>query len=226
MQGGNILIVDDEPDLCEILHYNLVAAGYGASIAHSAEDALVQLQERRQGFDLLLLDVMMPGMSGFALAEQLGADAHLARIPIIFLTARDSEEDMLRGFDAGADDYIRKPFSIREVMARIKAVLGRRSIGDAPLRHDGLELNLQSKRVYADGEEVVLTRTEQEVLRLLLSHRGQVFSRQEILDRVWPRHIVVTDRTVDVNIARLRKKIGRYGRCIVCRPGYGYIFES
>ena len=226
MEQKRILVVDDEQDLCDILLYNLRAAGYQAEAAYSAEEAI---EKEPSEYDLLLLDVMMPGMSGFELARRLKGDEVTAAIPIIFLTAKDTEEDMLHGFGLGADDYVKKPFSVREVMARVKAVLSRSLPQplqkEGSLEYEGLAMDLSHKSVTVDGEAVALTKTEFELLALLLSHRGEVFSRQQILDSVWPQDVIVTDRTVDVNVTRMRKKIGRYGQMIVSRQGFGYVFE-
>ena len=230
MEQKKILIVDDEQDLCEILLYNLTMAGYHAEVAHSGEDAwnlMHQAQCIMHHFDLLLLDVMMPGMSGFELAKQLKADKQTSDIPIIFLTAKDAEDDTLQGFGLGADDYVTKPFSVREVVARVKAVLARSHSGttkESIISFEGLVLDLIKKTTTVDGESVSLTKTEFELLGLLMRHRGQVFSRQQIFDAVWPQDVVVSDRTVDVNITRMRKKIGRYGSFIISRQGYGYLF--
>lgn len=223
-----ILVVDDEQDLCEILKFNLETDGYVVETANSAEDALKMNIER---FDLLLLDVMMGGMSGFALAKKLKADPATKDIPIIFLTARDTENDTVTGFNLGADDYISKPFSIREVLVRIRAVLRRTAEKDGAqqsnvLRYQGLELNLDKKTVSIDGEDVPFTKTEFEILHLLLDEKGRVFSRQELIDRIWPKDVLVLDRTVDVNITRLRKKIGKFSKCIVTRLGFGYYFDA
>lgn len=227
MNQKRILVVDDEQDLCDILLYNLHAAGYEAEAAYSGE---IALKKEPSSYDLLILDVMMPGMSGFELAKKLKAEEQTSLIPIIFLTAKDTEEDALTGFGLGADDYVTKPFSVREVVARVKAVLAR-SIAQ-PLQKEtglisfeGLVLDLSKKTTVVDGESVGLTKTEFELLGLLLKHRGQVFSRQQIFDAVWPEDVVVSDRTVDVNITRMRKKIGRYGKFVVSRQGYGYVFE-
>ena len=234
MTKKRILVVDDEQDLCEILLFNLRAAGFEAEAANSAGEALERLQQSDKPaagcpFDLLMLDVMMPGMSGFELAGLLKRDARTAHIPIIFLTAKDTEDDALQGFGLGADDYVTKPFFVREVVARVKAVLNRslhRSVQPAPmLQHEGLMLDEAGKRVSVDGEDVALTKTEFELLSLLMKRRGQVLSRQELLDGAWPHDVVVTDRTVDVNITRLRKKLGRYALNIVARQGFGYMFE-
>ena len=222
-----ILVVDDEDDLCEILKFNLETEGYQVTTANSAEDAL---KLDIASFDLLLLDVMMGGMSGFALAKQLKANPSTASVPIIFLTARDTENDTVTGFNLGADDYISKPFSLREVLVRVRAVLRRTSEhqGSEPavLRYQGLEMNLDKKTVSIDGEDVPFTKTEFELLHLLLEEKGRVFSRQELIDKVWPKDVLVLDRTVDVNITRLRKKIGRFAKCIVTRLGFGYYFDA
>lgn len=223
-----ILVVDDEQDLLEILKFNLETEGYEVSTACSAEEALTL---NVGTFDLLLLDVMIGGMSGFAMAKRLKTDPATANIPIIFLTARDTENDTVTGFNLGADDYISKPFSIREVLVRIRAVLRRTaspSEQQAPqvIRYQGIEMNLGKKTVSIDGEEIPFTKTEFELLHLLLEERGRVFSRQELIDRIWPKDVLVLDRTVDVNITRLRKKIGRFSKCIVTRLGFGYYFDA
>ena len=225
---NRILVVDDEQDLLEILKFNLETEGYEVSTACSAEEALTL---NVGTFDLLLLDVMMGGMSGFAMAKRLKTDPATANIPIIFLTARDTENDTVTGFNLGADDYISKPFSIREVLVRIRAVLRRTaspSEQQAPqvIRYQGIEMNLGKKTVSIDGEEIPFTKTEFELLHLLLEERGRVFSRQELIDRIWPKDVLVLDRTVDVNITRLRKKIGRFSKCIVTRLGFGYYFDA
>ena len=225
METKKILVVDDEQDLCEILLYNLKSAGYQAEAAYSGEMAM---EKDPSQYNLLLLDVMMPGMSGFELAEKLKANEKTARIPIIFLTAKDTEDDTLKGFGLGADDYVTKPYSVREVVARVKAVLARSQkpeVKENVITFEGLVLDLGKKTTTVDGENVSLTKTEFELLTLLMQHRGQVFSRQQIFDAVWPEDVVVSDRTVDVNITRMRKKIGRYGSYIVSRQGFGYVFE-
>lgn len=224
---NRILVIDDEPDLCEILLFNLTAAGYEAQAVHSAEEAL---EHDLSGYHLLLLDVMMPGMSGFQLADKLKQDKQTKHIPIIFLTAKDTEDDLLRGFGLGADDYVTKPFSVREVMARVKAVLHRASSEDVAqeetLTFEGLSLDNIRKQITVDGKEVSLTKTEFELLRLLLSRVDYVFSREQLLSGAWPSDVVVTNRTVDVNIARMRKKLGPYASHIVSRQGYGYCFST
>ncbi len=221
-----VLVVDDETDLCDILKFNLEAEGYYVTTANSAEEALEKNVAR---YDLLLLDVMMGGMDGFTLARMLKKRAETSQIPIIFLTARTTESDTVNGLDIGADDYIAKPFSIREVKARIKAVLRRThepSPGQQVLTFKSLQLNLDKKTVSIDDEEIPFSKTEFEILALLLREKGHVFSRQELINRIWPRDVMVLDRTVDVNITRVRKKIKDYARHIVTRLGYGYFFEE
>ena len=228
-KDSRILVVDDEQDLCEILKFNLGTEGYQVETANSAEEAL---EKDIASYNLLLLDVMMGGMSGFQLAKQLKNSEVTAHIPIIFLTARDTENDTVTGFNLGADDYISKPFSIREVMVRVRAVLRRTASRlegaeePAVISYQGLLLNLDKKSVSVDGEDVPFTKTEFELLRLLLEERGRVFSRQELIDRVWPKDVLVLDRTVDVNITRMRKKIGKFAKCIVTRLGFGYYFDA
>ncbi len=227
-KNHRILVVDDEQDLCEILKFNLETEGYEVETASSAEEALTL---DLPTFDLMLLDVMMGEMSGFALARKLKAEESTKDIPIIFLTARDTENDTVTGFNLGADDYISKPFSIREVMVRVRAVLRRTADAQGQpqpsvMKYQGLELNLDNKTVSIDGEQVPFTKTEFELLRTLLEEKGRVFSRQELINRIWPQDVLVLDRTVDVNITRLRKKIGRYSKCIITRLGFGYFFDA
>lgn len=228
-KNKRILVVDDEQDLCEILSFNLETEGYYVDTANSAEEAL---EMDVPSYHLLLLDVMMGGMSGFQMAKKLKENPVTANIPIIFLTARDTENDTVTGFNLGADDYVSKPFSIREVMVRIRAVLRRTAeqngTAEEPtmIGYQGLLLNLDKKTVSIDGENVPFTKTEFELLRLLLEEKGRVFSRQELIDRVWPKDVMVLDRTVDVNITRMRKKVGRFAKCIVTRLGFGYYFDA
>ena len=227
MNDYAIFVVDDEEDLCEILKYNLEMEGYTVDTANSAEEALkLNLTDYR----LLLLDVMMGEISGFKMASLLKKNPETAQIPIIFITAKDTENDTLTGFNLGADDYISKPFSLKEVSARVRAVLRRTSTVQTPaedvLQYRSLTVNLPQKKVTIDGEETSLTKKEFEILALLLQHPGRVFSREDILTRVWNDEVYVLDRTIDVNITRLRKKIGVYGKQIVTRLGYGYCFEG
>ena len=227
MTNYRILVVDDEEDLCEILKFNLETEGYEVDTANSAEEAL---KKDLSVYNLLMLDVMMGEISGFKMANIIRKDDNKAKIPIIFLTAKDTENDRLTGFNLGADDYISKPFSIREVIARVKAVLRRtatdNNTNQETLSFDQLLVNIPQKKVTIKGEEITLTKKEFEILKLLLGNQGHVFSREEILSRVWSDEVYVLDRTIDVNIPRLRKKIGEYGKNIVTRLGYGYCFEN
>ena len=226
MAKYKILVVDDEESLCEILQFNLEVEGYEVDVAYSAEQALGMHPER---YSLILLDVMMGEMSGFRMAQLLKSKPETAKVPVIFCTAKDTEDDTVAGLNLGADDYIAKPFSIREVLARVRSVL-RRTAGTQEesevVAFESLSLDLRSKRCTLDGEPLALTKKEFEILALLLAHRGTIFSREEILHRVWSDEVIVLDRTIDVNITRLRRKIGRYGEHIVTRLGYGYGFEE
>lgn len=249
--ANRILIVDDEPDILEILRFNLEMEGYEVFTAESPLEAQDIVDGK--SIELILLDVMMTPKSGFDWAKELKTDSRTAGIPIIFCTAKTAEDDMLTGFGLGSDDYICKPFRISEVKARVKAVLRRIPLpnpprvegmvttpqrkvlefkinGDSflPLGRDGggLLLDLDRKECLVDGKEVAFTKLEFEVLALLLSSPGQVFSREKILRLVWPEDTIVLGRTVDVNITRIRKKIGRYGEFLRTRFGYGYLFEK
>lgn len=227
MNEYRILVVDDEEDLCEILKFNLENEGYMVDTANSAEEAL---KMDLTCYHLLLLDVMMGEISGFRMANMLKKDPQTMHIPIIFVTAKDTENDTITGFNLGADDYISKPFSLREVMVRIKAVL-RRTATSTPakkeytLSYKGLVIDIPQKKVFIDGTEISLTKKEFEILQLFLQNKGRVFSREDILAKVWQEEVYVLDRTIDVNITRLRKKIGEYGKRIITRLGYGYCFE-
>lgn len=229
MNPYRILVVDDEEDLCEILQFNLETEGYTVDVAYSAEEAL---KKDLPVYNLLLLDVMMGEMSGFKMVRKLKENPETENIPIIFLTAKDSENDRLTGFNIGADDYISKPFSIREVIARVKAVIRRfdNKVVETPanthLSFEKLEMHLDIKKVLLEGVEVPFTKKEFEILKLFLENKNRVFSRDEMLTKVWSDEVIVLDRTIDVNITRLRKKIGPYGRNIVTRLGYGYCFEE
>jgi two-component system, OmpR family, alkaline phosphatase synthesis response regulator PhoP len=224
-KNKRILIVDDEDDLCEILQYNLNNAGYITEVAHSAEEAI---KRPLSSFDLILLDVMMGPMSGFKLADRLRIEKNL-NTPIIFLTAKDGENDILTGFSLGADDYIAKPFSINELTARVKAVL-KRSRSDknkvpTTIRFGEIEMDTVRKRLIINDEKIELTKKEFEILKLLLENQGKVYPREEILMKVWGDDVIVTERTVDVNITRLRSKLGTYGKSLKNKTGYGYFFE-
>lgn len=220
-----ILVVDDEAGIREILQFNLENAGYAVDSAASAEEALEML-----GPDhcLILLDVMMSGMSGFRMAEVLRKDLH-NEIPVIFLTAKTDPNDLLTGFSAGGDDYIPKPFSIQEVLARVKAVLKRTSAHAGASDHieiGEIKVDLHTKIVYVSGESVVFSKKEFEVLTLLASHPGQIYSREDMIAELWKDAPYVLDRTVDVHIARIRSKLGKCKNYITNRTGYGYVFNN
>ncbi len=221
----SILIVDDEPDIREILQFNLQNEGYDIDLAESAEQAAKILSSKHK---LILLDVMMGGISGFKFADQMRKDGN--NTPIIFLTAKNTENDMLTGFSIGGDDYIPKPFSIKEVIARVKSVLKRSvhhstEVQENIISVNTLEINMDTKMVSVDGKTVELTKTEFNILVLLIQNAGKIFSRADILDKAWKDDGIVLERTVDVHIARLRKKVGIYGDHIVNRTGYGYVFN-
>jgi DNA-binding response OmpR family regulator len=224
-KSKRILIVDDEEDLCEILQYNLSNAGYQTEVAHSAEEAI---KRSLNSFDLILLDVMMGQMSGFKMADKLRKEMNI-NVPIIFLTAKDTENDILTGFSLGADDYIPKPFSVNELTARVKAVLKRARADKiktpVTIRYGEIEMDTIRKRLILNDEKVELTKKEFEIMKLLLENQGKVYSREEILTTVWGHDVIVTERTVDVNITRLRTKLGIYGKNLKNKTGYGYFFE-
>ncbi len=221
MEKDRILVVDDEQDLCEILHYALTAEGYQVDTALSPEEAMTL---PLGNYSLFMLDVMMGATSGFDMAKILRNRPDTARTPIIFVTALDGEEDMVRGLDLGGDDYIAKPLSLRQVKARVRAVLRRTGAKGQKLTYGDLTLSLEDKTATLGEEVLQLTKLEFELLAIFLANPGRLFSRDALLQRCWPAGTVVVDRTVDVNIARLRKKIGQYGGCIKARFGYGYIF--
>jgi len=242
MEKKRILVVDDEEDLCEILRFNLNSAGYLTDVAFSAEEAFAKL---KNNYDLLLLDVMLGGITGFKLAELIREEYH-DNVPIIFITARDSVADKLKGFNTGADDYILKPFSVKEVVARVQAVLSRtefrkrneteriekeRNQEKAKKREKELlvfsdmVINSETKQLSIHDRNIKLTKKEFEILYMLAVEPQKIFSRAHILDLVWKNEAYVLDRTVDVHIARLRKKLGEYSGCIMNRSGYGYCFE-
>ena len=232
MNKYRIMVVDDEESLCEILKFNLEREGYEVLTANSAEEVLT-LDLR--GLDLMILDVMMGELSGFSLAAILRKRPETETLPIIFCSALDGESDKIKGLDIGADDYISKPFSVAEVMARVRSVLRRTShrqesheevATESIISFDGLSVNISSKRCTVDGEEISLTRKEFDIIVLLLQNRNTILSREQIMKRVWSNEVVVLDRTIDVNITRMRKKLGRYGNHITTRTGYGYGFEE
>ena len=226
-----ILVVDDEQDICEILQYNLETEGFEVKKANSAEEALeLPLQE----YSLVLLDVMMGEMSGFQMARRMKENPATAQIPIIFITAHEGEDNLVKGLNIGADDYIAKPLSMKEVRARVRAVIRRSAPtlphasepADTRISYEGIMLDLNTKTVTLDGQLLVCTKQEFELLSFFLQHPDRVYSREDLLKYCWPHDVLVLDRTVDVNITRLRKKIGHYGKHIKTRVGYGYCFEK
>ncbi len=247
MAKQRILIVDDEEDICMILSYSLQKAGYETLVAHSAEEALELLQSPNSliassPIDLILLDIMMGEMSGLEMAEKLRSDigyreSGIGIPPIIFLTALSDEDTVLKGFKLGADDYISKPFRIAEVLARVAAVLRRSATPKTAVQNssevqnsstivfEGIVVNKADMSLKVDGEAVVITRKEIELLCYLLTHRGQILSREHLLKNVWDSNGFVLERTVDVHITHLRKKLGQYGKRIVTKSGYGYLFS-
>lgn len=223
-----ILVVDDEEALCDGLGFNLEAEGYQVDMAYSAEEALAL---NLAGYDLILLDIMMGEISGTQLARIMKSNPATASVSIIFCTAKDTEEDMIAGLDLGADDYIMKPYSLNAVLARVRTVLRRTGASVAPAKTDsdlvsykGLVLSAKNRTCTVDGTEVKMPKKEFEILLKLISNRGQVFTRADLLNEIWPDEVVVLDRVVDVNITRIRQKIGIYGKNIVTRSGYGYGF--
>jgi DNA-binding response OmpR family regulator len=254
MTKQRILIVDDEEDICMILSYSLQKAGYETLVAHSAEEALdnYELRIKNYEIDLILLDIMMDGMSGLEMAERLrrsttgAADLQRSDLPstaqrttppIIFLTALADESTLLKGFNLGADDYITKPFRVPEVIARVGAVLRRtsekgtksqesRQISNDNIIFEGITVNKADMSLTVDGEVVVMTRKEIELLCYLLTHRGQILSREHLLNNVWDSNGFVLERTVDVHITHLRRKLGQYSKYIKTKSGYGYLFEN
>ena len=225
-ESFRILVVEDEEDLNEILQFNLESEGYRVDTVFSAEEAL---KKDLTQYNLMILDVMMGKISGFSLAQKIKKEMRLD-VPIIFLTARDTENDLLTGFNLGADDYITKPFSIKELQARVKAILKRikatpKEVSATSLNIGEIEIDFESKRLIIGNKKTELTRKEYEILSLLAKSPGRIFSREEILRRIWESDVIVTDRTVDVNMTRLRRKMEEYGSYLRNKPGFGYYFE-
>ena len=227
MSKCRVLVVDDEEDLCEVIRYALEAEGYSVDVVYSAEEAL---KKNITEYNLLLLDVMMGEISGFRMAHMIRNNPKTANTPIVFISAKDTENDRLTAFNLGADDYITKPFSIREMLARVKAIIGRfdskMKIGLQILSYDKLIINLEKKQVLLEEREIRFTKKEFEILKLFLENRNRLFTREELLKRVWSDEAFVLSRTIDVNITRIRRKIGRYEKNIVTKLGLGYCFEG
>lgn len=227
VNNHSILVVDDERSLCDVLKLNLELEGYSVDVAYSAEEAL---KLHLETYSLILLDVMMEEISGFEMVKTLRSDDKLRTIPIILCTAKDTEQDLVEGFSGGADDYIKKPFSMKELLLRVKSVL-RRSVEqhkaiNRQIVFQTLVLDLEKKECRIDGVEIPFTKKEFGILWLLLTNAGKIFSREEILEKVWEDDVYVVDRTIDVNINRLRKKLGVYGNNIITKQGYGYGFKK
>lgn len=226
--NARILVIEDDETLCEALRFNLEAEGYDVDIAHSAEEALtLDLPSYR----LFLLDIMMGEISGIQLAGIIRSNPATRSIPLIFCTAKDTEDDMIKGFEIGADDYIAKPYTLRNVLARVKAVLrrseghaGKQTRGSAEIVYKGLKIDSDRKICTVDGQDIKLPKKEFEILMKLMSDRGRIFSREELLRDIWSGEVIVLDRVVDVNITRIRQKIGNYAKNIISRSGYGYGF--
>ncbi len=231
---ARILVIDDEEAICDILQYNLTKEGYEVDVAYSAEEALDMALDRYQ---LFIVDIMMGEMSGFDFAKRVRNVSATERTPMIFCSALNEEDEKVMGLNIGADDYVTKPFSISEVLARVRAVLRRASVPmaavpaqeseyESDLTYKNLRIDRNAKLSYLDGKEIGLTRTEFEILQFFLTHRNRIYSRQEIIANVWGEDVVVSNRTIDTNITRLRKKIGAYADSIVTRQGFGYGFKE
>lgn len=226
MMENRILVVDDEEALCEILKFNLESESYVVDVSYSAEAALsLDLSV----YALIILDVMMGEMSGIDFLRYLKSHPQHSSIPVILCSALDHENDKVLGLETGADDYVTKPFSVREMVARVRSLLRRSSsrheIPSNVITLETLVVNLSEKNCSVDGREVALTKKEFDILVLLLQNRGTILSREQILQSVWEDDVVVLGRTVDVNITRMRKKLGVYGNRIVTKLGYGYSFK-
>ena len=222
---NKILVVDDEEDICEILQFNLEGEDFEVDVAYSGEEAL---KKDITQYDLIILDVMMDKLSGYKVADIIRKDRNI-NTPIIFLTAKNTENDILTGFNIGGDDYITKPFSIKEIIVRIKAVLKRTSrnqqANSNSLSFENLIIDIEQKSLSINGSYVTLTKKEFKIIEMLLKESGRIFTREEILKRVWEDDTIVSNRTIDVHITRLRKKLGEYGKYLKNKPGFGYTFN-
>ncbi|MBD5333056.1 MAG: response regulator transcription factor [Bacteroides sp.] len=242
--NARILVIDDEESICEIVKYNLLKEGYEVDTAYSAEEAL---EMDLKPYDLFIVDIMMEAMSGFDFAKAIRSGEDTEIVPIIFCSALNGEDDTVMGLNIGADDYITKPFKMSEMVARVNAVLRRTELArkaaaaaanaaaaspantdqlESRIEYQGLSIDPNDKTCTIDGEPVSLTKTEFEILSFFLTHRNRIYSREEIIRRVWADDVVVTTRTIDTNITRLRKKIGPYGNNIETRLGFGYGFKE
>ena len=231
-----ILVIDDEEALCEILKFNLEKEGYEVDCAYSAEEAL---DMDLSGYSLFMVDIMMDQLSGYDFARRVRNVTETEFTPILFCSALSNEDSVVKGLNIGADDYVTKPFVIGEVLARVRAILRRsgqathrmpavneRADYESDVIFRTLRIDRNDKTVYLDGEELPLTRTEYDILLFFLIHRNRIYSREEIINQVWGDDVVVTNRTIDTNITRLRKKIGQYSNNLVTRQGFGYGFKE
>ena len=230
-----ILVIEDEVSIFEILKYNLEKEGYEVDTALSAEEALTF---DLPSYSLFIVDIMMDQLSGFDFAKRLKNNDDVENTPIIFCSALSGEDDTVMGLNIGADDYITKPFKIPELLARVRSVLRRSHVTKeiAQIRKEGryesdivfrgLRINRNQKECYLDGKPLSLSRTEFDLLMFFLTHRNRIYSREEIINEVWDKNVIVTNRTVDTNLTRLRKKLGEYGKHIETRVGFGYGFKE
>ncbi len=231
---NRILIVDDEESICEILKYNLEIEGYNVTVASSAEEAL---KLNIPSFSLIILDIMMKEMNGYEFAQRLKSNPKTEFTPIIFCSALSSEDSRIKGLNIGGDDYIVKPFRIREVLARIRSLLRRTKMvrtlesqqiatQTPDIEFRTLRIDCKNKLCIINNEPVKLTKTEFELLKFFISNPNCIYTRKEIISNIWGRNNEVTERAIDTNITRLRKKIGEYGDYLTTRLGYGYGFQE
>lgn len=235
-----ILVIDDEEPLCDILKYNLEKEGYRVDCAYSAVEAL---DMDLASYDLFIVDIMMERLSGYDFVQRLRSTIGVEQLPVIFCSALSDEDDKVTGLNIGGDDYITKPFVVSEVLARVRAVLRRsRSVlrSQASRREESkakpdyqpdityrdIRIDQNEKACYIHGKEISLTRTEFDLLLFFLTHRNRIYSREEIIRNVWPNDVLVSQRAIDTNLTRLRKKLGDYGNNITTRQGFGYGFKE
>ena len=224
---SKILVVEDEQDIRDLLVFNLQKNGFNVRAVDNGEKALSLI--RNDNFDLILLDLMIPGISGFDLTRILKNDDETSEVPIIMLTAKGEESDIVKGLEIGAQDYITKPFSVKVLMARISKVIQNKNKSlnnKGIIEFSALSINIKSREVIVEGKSIDLTFTEFEILKLLASHSKWVYTRTEIIDQVRGDNYIVTDRTIDFQIVGLRKKLGSYGKCIKTVRGVGYRFTT
>ncbi len=222
MQNNYILIVDDEPDICQILKYNFEKNGFIAHTASSAENAI---KTNLKLYNIMLFDIMMDKMDGFELLKYVREKLNL-NTPVLFLSALNQPVNIIKGFDYGADDFIKKPFIINEVIARVNAVLKRYNNQQNKLPENTIYIDNNFKQLHINNNVINLTPTEYDIFMLLYKHPGKVHARADILKQIWLNQPNVLGRTVDVNITRIRNKLGKFSNCIITRPGYGYYFDS